>query len=46
MKRRVVHDVALNDDRYALVTVEGVASEPGTVEATTGGLLVDEATNI
>ena len=37
MKRRVVHDVALtDDDRYALVTVEGVASEPGTVKATTG----------
>jgi DNA-binding beta-propeller fold protein YncE len=34
MKRRVVHGVAVtDDDRYALVTVEGVASEPGTVEA-------------
>jgi DNA-binding beta-propeller fold protein YncE len=33
-KRRVVHGVAVtDDDRYALVTVEGVASEPGTVEA-------------
>ena len=36
-KRRVVYDVALtDDDRYALVTVEGLASEPGTVEATSG----------
>jgi len=32
-KRRVVHGVALSpDSRYAFVTVEGVGSEPGTVE--------------
>ena len=32
-KRRVVHGIAVTgDDRYAFVTVEGVASEPGTVE--------------
>ena len=32
-RRRVVHGVAVTgDDRYAFVTVEGVASEPGTVE--------------
>ena len=32
-KRRVVHGVAISpDDRYAFVTVEGVGSEPGTVE--------------
>jgi DNA-binding beta-propeller fold protein YncE len=31
--RRVVHGIAVtDDDRYAFVTVEGVASEPGTVE--------------
>jgi DNA-binding beta-propeller fold protein YncE len=30
--RRVVHGVAISaDDRYAFVTVEGVAAEPGTV---------------
>jgi hypothetical protein len=29
----VVHGVAItDDDRYAFVTVEGVGSEPGTVE--------------
>jgi DNA-binding beta-propeller fold protein YncE len=32
-KRRVVHGVAVSaDDRYAFVTVEGIGSEPGTVE--------------
>lgn len=32
-QRRVVHGVALtSDDRYAFVSVEGVGSEPGTVE--------------
>jgi DNA-binding beta-propeller fold protein YncE len=32
-QRRVVHGVAITpDDRYAFVTVEGVGSEPGTVE--------------
>jgi len=32
-RRRVVHGVAISpDDRYAFVTVEGVAAEPGTVE--------------
>lgn len=32
-KRRVVHDVVISpDDRYAFVSVEGVGSEPGTVE--------------
>jgi DNA-binding beta-propeller fold protein YncE len=33
MKRKVVHGVAISPDgRYAFVTVEGVGSEPGTVE--------------
>ena len=32
-KRRVVHGVVISpDDRYAFVSVEGVGSEPGTVE--------------
>ncbi|WP_337170127.1 YncE family protein [Gemmatimonas aurantiaca] len=32
-QRRVVHGVAVtSDDRYAFVSVEGVGSEPGTVE--------------
>jgi DNA-binding beta-propeller fold protein YncE len=32
-KRRVVHGIAVTpDDRYAFISVEGVASEPGTVE--------------
>jgi DNA-binding beta-propeller fold protein YncE len=32
-KRRVVHGAAVSaDDRYAFVTVEGVGSEPGTLE--------------
>jgi len=32
-QRRVVHGVAVsNDDRYAFVSVEGIGSEPGTVE--------------
>ena len=31
--RRVVHGVAISaDDRYAFITVEGVAAEPGTVQ--------------
>ena len=33
-KRRVVHGIAVtHDNRYAFVTVEGIASDPGTVEA-------------
>ncbi len=33
-KRRVVHGVVVSpDDRFAFVSVEGVAAEPGTVEA-------------
>jgi DNA-binding beta-propeller fold protein YncE len=32
-KRKVVHGVAITaDDRYAFVSVEGIGSEPGTVE--------------
>ena len=32
-KRKVLHGVVVSpDDRYAFVTVEGVGSEPGTVE--------------
>ena len=32
-QRRVVHGVAITpDDKYAFVTVEGIGSEPGTVE--------------
>src|SRR5262249_32797072 len=32
-KRKVVHGVAVSSDsRYAFVTVEGIGSEPGTVE--------------
>ena len=32
-KRKVVHGVAITaDDRYAFVSVEGVGSQPGTVE--------------
>jgi DNA-binding beta-propeller fold protein YncE len=32
-KRKVVHGVAITaDDRYAFISVEGVGSEPGTVE--------------
>ena len=32
-KRKVVHGVAVSpDDRYAFVSVEGIAAEPGTVE--------------
>jgi len=32
-KRRVLHGVVVSpDDRYAFVTVEGIGSEPGTVE--------------
>jgi len=31
--RRVVHGVAVSpDDRYAFISVEGIAAEPGTVE--------------
>jgi DNA-binding beta-propeller fold protein YncE len=33
-KRRVVHGVVVSgDDRYAFISVEGVAADPGTVEA-------------
>jgi len=32
-RRRVVHGVAISpDDRYAFISVEGIAAEPGTVE--------------
>jgi DNA-binding beta-propeller fold protein YncE len=32
-RRKVLHGVVVTpDDRYAFVTVEGVGSEPGTVE--------------
>ena len=32
-KRKVLHGVVVTpDDRYAFVTVEGIGSEPGTVE--------------
>jgi DNA-binding beta-propeller fold protein YncE len=32
-RRKVVHGVAVSpDDRYAFISVEGVAVEPGTVE--------------
>jgi DNA-binding beta-propeller fold protein YncE len=32
-RRRVVHGVAISpDDRYAFISVEGIGSEPGTVE--------------
>ncbi|HTC23259.1 MAG TPA: hypothetical protein VK688_02790, partial [Gemmatimonadales bacterium] len=32
-KRKVVHGVAVApDDRYAFISVEGIGSEPGTVE--------------
>ena len=32
-KRRVVHGVVVSpDDRYAFVSVEGIGTEPGTVE--------------
>jgi DNA-binding beta-propeller fold protein YncE len=32
-KRKVIHGVAISpDDRYAFISVEGVAAEPGTVE--------------
>jgi hypothetical protein len=31
--RRVVHGVAISpDDRYAFISVEGIGSEPGTLE--------------
>ena len=32
-KRKVLHGVAISpDNRYAFITVEGIGSEPGTVE--------------
>jgi len=32
-KRKVVHGVAVSsDDRYAFISVEGIAADPGTVE--------------
>ena len=32
-KRKVVHGVAVTpDDRYAFISVEGIAADPGTVE--------------
>jgi DNA-binding beta-propeller fold protein YncE len=32
-KRRIVHGVVVSpDDRYAFVSVEGIGSQPGTVE--------------
>jgi hypothetical protein len=44
-KRKVVHGVAVSrDDKYAFVSVEGVGSEPGTVEAVDLSALVTVGT--
>ena len=44
-KRKVVHGVAVSpDDKYAFVSVEGVGSEPGTVEAIDLGALATVGT--
>src|SRR5215510_643657 len=44
-KRKVLHGVVVTpDDRYAFVTVEGVGSEPGTVEVIDLGALKTVAT--
>ena len=44
-RRKVVHGVAVSpDDKYAFVSVEGVGSEPGTVEAIDLGSLTTVGT--
>ena len=44
-KRKVVHGVAVSpDDEYAFISVEGVGSEPGTVEVIDLGALATVAT--
>jgi DNA-binding beta-propeller fold protein YncE len=44
-KRKVVHGVAVSpDDKYGFVSVEGVGSEPGTVEAIDLGALATVGT--
>jgi DNA-binding beta-propeller fold protein YncE len=44
-RRKVVHGVAITaDDRYAFVSVEGIGSEPGTVEVIDLGALATVAT--
>ena len=44
-RRKVVHGVAVSpDDRYAFVSVEGIGSEPGTVEVIDLGTLTTVAT--
>jgi DNA-binding beta-propeller fold protein YncE len=44
-RRKVVHGVAVSpDDRYAFVSVEGIGSEPGTVEVIDLGALAKVAT--
>ena len=44
-RRKVVHGVAVSpDDRYAFVSVEGMGSEPGTVEAIDLGRLATVGT--
>ena len=44
-KRKVLHGVVVTpDDRYAFVTVEGIGSEPGTVEVIDLGALKTVAT--
>ena len=44
-KRRVVHGAAVtSDDRYVFISVEGVGSEPGTVEVIDLGTLETAAT--
>jgi len=44
-KRKVLHGVVVTpDDRYAFVTVEGIGSEPGTVEVIDLGVMKTVAT--
>jgi DNA-binding beta-propeller fold protein YncE len=44
-KRKVVHGVVVSpDDRYAFVSVEGIGSEPGTVEVIDLGALTTVGT--
>jgi DNA-binding beta-propeller fold protein YncE len=44
-KRKIVHGVSITpDDRYAFITVEGIGSEPGTVEIIDLGSLTTVAT--
>jgi len=44
-KRKVVHGVAVTpDDRYAFISVEGIAADPGTVEVIDLGSLKTVAT--